>query len=281
MRFIEFTKMHGLGNDFILLDAFINGLPRVKYPDFSQKICARTTGIGADGLILIMPGGKANFRMRIYNSDGSQAEMCGNGFRCMIRYIYERGYTDKKTIAVDTLAGIITGEIVNDSEKKFTIRVAMGVPEFKADRIPLRTRKKEIIDGKITIAGMKYTMTAVSIGNPHAVLFVDDWYFDWKAVGKKIENHRLFPAKANVEFVEILSRKKLIMRSWERGAGPTLASGTGSCAAVAAGIRTGRLDNKVQVQLKLGSLRIEQDKKSGLIFKTGPAEYICTGRYFY
>jgi len=262
--------MHGLGNDFILLDAFINGLPRLKYPEFSQKICDRTTGIGADGLILIMPGNRADFKMRIFNSDGSEAEMCGNGFRCMIRHIFEKGYTRKKKIAVDTLAGTITGEIANDSDNKFAIRVAMGIPEFRAGKIPLRTKKKEIIDSKITVEGMKYTITAVSIGNPHAVLFVDDWDFDWRAVGKKIENHRLFPAKANVEFVEILNRKKLIMRDWERGAGATLASGTGSCAAVAAGIRTGKLDNKVEL-----------DDESGLIYKTGPAEYICTGHYFY
>ncbi len=281
MRFIEFTKMHGLGNDFILLDGIEKRLPRLKFGNFTKAICDRTTGIGADGLILIMPGTRADFRMHIFNSDGSQAEMCGNGFRCLIRYIYERGYTDRKKIAVDTLAGTITGEIVNDSGKNFTIRVAMGRPEFRAKNIPLRTKKKEIIDSKITVEGMKYTLTAVSIGNPHAVLFVDNWDFDWRAVGRMIEKHRLFPAKANVEFVEIINRKKLIMRDWERGAGATLASGTGSCAAVAAGIRTGRLDNSVEVKLKLGSLRIELDDESDLIYKTGPAEYICTGNYFY
>lgn len=281
MKPIEFIKMHGLGNDFILLDGIAKKLPRLNYRHITKAICERTIGIGADGLILILPSKRTDFRMRIYNSDGGEAEMCGNGFRCLIRYVFEKGYTRKKKIDVHTLAGRITGEIISERANKFTVRVAMGKPEFRANKIPMKTAKKEIIDGTIAVGGIKYTITAVAIGNPHAVIFVDDWDFDWKTIGKKLEYQRLFPARTNVEFANIISRKKLVVRSWERGAGATLASGTGSCAAVAAGIRTGRLDKSVEVKLKLGSLRIEQDDESGQIFKTGPAEYICTGKYFY
>lgn len=273
--------MHGLGNDFILLDGIKKRLPTLKWHRFAAAVCHRQTGIGADGLILMLPSGKADFRMRIFNSDGSEAEMCGNGFRCMIRYLYEKRYTRKKSIEIETLAGIITGQVVESSKSNFMVKVAMGRPEFCTKKIPVKTSKPEIIENQLKVGRETYIATVVSIGNPHIVLLVDDLKFDWKLLGARMEMHHLFPQRANVEFVHVISHNRIEMRSWERGAGPTMASGTGAAAATAAGIRTGRLNNKVEVIFERGSLFMEYDRESGQIYKTGPAEYCFTGIYQY
>ncbi|MBD3216982.1 MAG: diaminopimelate epimerase [candidate division Zixibacteria bacterium] len=281
MRKLQFTKMHGLGNDFIFVDGIVRKLPRLKWSNLAVKICERLTGVGADGLILMLPSRKADFRMRIFNSDGSEAEMCGNGFRCMIRYLHDNRYTSRKKIPVQTLAGSITGAVVKSSKSDFRVRVAMGSPEFKAEKIPVKISGSVLVDGKIKIGSDSYIVTAVSMGNPHAVLFMDSLKMDWRSLGAQLELHKRFPERANVEFVKVINRKKIEMISWERGAGPTMASGTGASAAVAAGIKTGRLDHKVEVKFELGSLIIEYDEEENQIYKTGPAEYSFSGTYHY
>lgn len=273
--------MHGLGNDFIFLDGIKHALLRLAWDKLAAAICKRQTDVGADGLILMLPSHRADFRMRIFNSDGSEAEMCGNGFRCMIRYLYDMKYTKKRIIEIETLAGIITGKVVKSSKSKFLVRVAMGKPEFDTKKIPIRTSKPEIIESKLKVGRETQIATVVSMGNPHIVVFVDDLKFDWKSLGARMEVHHLFPQRANVEFVHIISRIKVEVRSWERGAGPTMASGTGAAAATAAGIKTGRLNDKVEVKFERGSLFMEYDRKSGQIYKTGPAEYCFEGTYQY
>ncbi|HEQ99852.1 MAG TPA: diaminopimelate epimerase [candidate division Zixibacteria bacterium] len=281
MKELQFTKMHGLGNDFILVDGVVTKLPRLRWSDFAVRICRRSTAVGADGLILILPSRKADFRMRIFNSDGSEAEMCGNGFRCMIRYLRDKCYTSRDSIPVQTLAGRITGEIIKSAKSDYQVKVAMGRPEFRAEKIPVKTSKPEVIGSKLKAGSDSYIVTAVSMGNPHVVLFMDSLKIDWRSLGAKLEHHHLFPERANVEFVRIINRRKIEMISWERGAGPTMASGTGACAAVAAGIRTGQLDYKVGVDFKLGSLIVEYNKNEDMIYKTGPAEYCFSGTYYY
>jgi diaminopimelate epimerase len=278
---IDFIKMHGLGNDFILLDGIKKALRRLKWDKLAVAMCHRQTGVGADGLILMLPSREADFRMRIFNSDGSEAEMCGNGFRCMIRYLFDKRYSRKKSIEVETMAGIIAGQVVKSSKSSFMVKVAMGRPVFDTKKISIRTSQPEIIESRLKVGRETYIATVVSMGNPHIVLFVDNLKFDWKMLGPRLEMHHLFPQRANVEFVHILSRKKIEMRSWERGAGPTMASGTGAAAAAAAGIRTGKLNDTVEVKFESGSLFMEYDRESGQIYKTGPAEYCFKGTYQY
>ena len=273
--------MHGLGNDFILLDGIGKRLPQLNRPKLAVSMCNRQTGVGADGLILMIPSQMADFRMRIFNSDGSEAEMCGNGFRCMIRCLHDRKFTLSKSIRVETIAGTIIGQVIKSSKSQFMVRVAMGSPEFDTRKIPVKTSKHELIQSKLKIGRKSIVVTVVSMGNPHVVLFVQDLDFDWKTLGAQIEVNPLFPQRTNVEFVHIINRGKIEVRSWERGAGATMASGTGAAAATAAGIKTGGLNDKVEVRFKLGSLMMEFDRKSGRIYKTGPAEYCFSGVYQY
>ena len=281
MREFKFIKMHGLGNDFVYLDGLDENLPRIDLHKLALSICNRQTGVGADGLILILPSRTCDFRMRIFNADGGEAEMCGNGFRGLIRYLHDRGYTKKRTIQVETLAGTISGEIVRSRKKEPLVKVAMGIPEFRCNKIDVDTTHKEIIERKIRIKSQDYTITVVSMGNPHAVLFVPDFKFDWQTAGRDIENYKLFPKRTNVEFVQILNRRKIIVHSWERGVGPTMASGTGASAAVSSGIRCGYLDDSVEVFYDLGSMIIEWKNRERDLYKTGPAEYSFTGIYKY
>lgn len=281
MKELKFTKMHGLGNDFVYLDGIAENLPRLDLPKLTQSICNRQTGVGADGLIVMLPSKTCDFRMRIFNADGGEAEMCGNGFRGMIRYLNDCGHSKSKIIRVETLAGTISGEIVKSGKNAPLVRVAMGVPEFHCNKIDVDTAHKEFIERKIKIKSESYTITVVSMGNPHAVLFVPDFKFDWHGAGREIEYYKLFPKRTNVEFVKIIMRSKILVHSWERGVGPTMASGTGASAAVAAGIRCGYLDDSVEVVYDLGSLIIEWKNRDQDLFKTGPAEYSFTGTYKY
>jgi diaminopimelate epimerase len=281
VREFEFTKMQGLGNDFIFLDGLKNKLPKINFSRMAKTICNRATGVGADGLILILPSRKYDFRMRAFNSDGSEAEMCGNGFRCMIRYLTEYEYSHNFAIDVETLAGKITGEVVKSTQKEYLVKVAMGCPEFESKKIPIRTSKKYFVDSILKVGNKGYEVTCVSIGNPHTVLFVDTFNTHWKILGEQIENHKVFLERTNVEFVKVASKNKIRLISWERGAGPTMASGTGATAAVAAGIHTGRLNRKVEVVFDLGSLFINWDKNTNQIYKTGPAEYVFSGKYYF
>jgi len=281
MKEYSFIKMHGLGNDFIYLDGLSDKLPRADYHKLAVSICDRPSGVGADGLILILPSSVSDFKMRIFNADGSEAEMCGNGFRGLIRYLHDNGNTKKKNITVETLAGIISGEIIKSRKSIVQVKVGMGAPEFRCSKIDVETRHQEIIERSIKINSQNYTITIVSMGNPHAVIVVPDYKFDWHTAGKAIEHYKLFPKRTNVEFMQIINRTKVYVKSWERGVGPTMASGTGASSAVAAGIRCGYLDDTVEVVYDLGSLIIEWKNKNGGLFMTGPTEYSFSGVYKY
>ena len=277
---IEFVKMHGLGNDYIVIDALKQDLAKVNLKDLAQRICHRNLGVGADGTILVLRGKTHPFRMRIYNSDGSQAEMCGNGIRCLARYIYENRLSKKTKQNIETLSGPIGTEILK-SKKSFLVKVNMGRPILLKEKIPVKGNEAFCVNQNLKIGGKVLKFTAISIGNPHAVIFVDRFDESWQRWGKLIENHPIFPKKINVEFVKVLSRKRIQLKVWERGAGSTLACGTGACAAAVAGIMNGRLDRKLKVSFQYGQLDMEWNEKNNSISMIGPAEKICDGIYDY
>jgi len=277
MREIKFTKMHGLGNDFIVIDGLTDEIPRINWAEKAGVLCDRAIGVGADGVILALPGKKLDYRMRIFNSDGSEAEMCGNGFRCMVRLLHDRKLMNGRKCAVETIGGEIEAEVVSSKKSDFAVRYCLGEPIFDAESIPVKSDSRYFINGSLKLKDKKYTLTALSLGNPHAVMFVDDLLFDWEDVGREIENHEMFPNRTNVEFVMPLGPSKVGLQSWERGAGPTYASGTGACAAVAAGVMVGLLERSVEVVCHYGSLMVEWSADDGRIYQTGPAEYSFTG----
>lgn len=275
---VNFNKMQGAGNDFIIINGFDYNLPQPV--ELANKLCNRHFGIGADGLIIILPAeDKQNdFKMRIFNTDGSEAEMCGNGIRCFAHYVREKSLTDKNKIFVETLAGIITPEITEFQNKTSSVRVNMGKPGFKSSDIPVRLEKdiEYIKDYPLIIDDQKYEINCVSMGNPHAIIFTDNPdKYPLQKWGSKIETHHLFPEKTNVEFIKILNPGEIIMKVWERGSGITLACGTGATASVIAGIKNGLLDNKVLVHLPGGDLVIEWSGEEA--YMTGPAEFVYTG----
>lgn len=264
---IEFTKMHGLGNDMIVIDGRASGFAPTAGQ--ARRLCNRRRGIGADQILLLLDSDQADFRMRIWNGDGSEVEMCGNGIRCLARYIRSRGISDKNPLEIETPAGVIRPEIVGE-----LVRVDMGEPVFEASRIPVRGAGR-IRDVEIRAAGRSFRMSAVSMGNPHCVIVVDDvMAVPLEDVGPKLENHEWFPKRVNVEFVEVMDRSRLKVRVWERGAGATLACGTGACAAAVAMMDLGRIERKAVVSLPGGGLEIEWD---GRVWMTGPAEEVFTG----
>jgi diaminopimelate epimerase len=215
--------------------------------------------------------------MRIFNSDGSEAEMCGNGLRCMVRLLYDRRHLRKRKCAVETISGMIEASIVSAVRSNFQVRYCVGVPEFAAANVPVKVREEYFINGKIKIGSKNYVVTSLSVGNPHTVVFVDDLSFDWREVGAGIECHKMFPNRTNVEFVKVSGRGRVLLKSWERGAGPTHASGTGACAAVAAGVMVGLLKREVEVVCDFGSLFVEWDSESSIMYQTGPTDYCFTG----
>jgi len=267
---VKFSKWHGLGNDFIIIDDRRNSLR------FSRKkvafLCDRNFGIGCDQLMIIRKSTKADFRMDLYNQDGSRAEMCGNGIRCFAMYLLKRRITRKTELAVETDAGII-----RTSVKGRRVKVDMGEPLLDGPAIPVRMKGRVIAAPLETEAG-KFSFTAVSMGNPHAVIFVEDAVaVDLKRNGPIIENHPLFPNRTNVEFVQVLSNGKVKLRVWERGAGATLACGTGACATAVAGVLNGLTGRTVSVVLPGGTLKIRWDEKSNHVFMTGPATEVFNG----
>lgn len=277
MASLEFTKMHGLGNDFIVVDGIGKKIGSLQWSKLTVKLCDRFTGVGGDGLILALPSRRADARMRIFNSDGSEAEMCGNGLRCMIRLIYDRGYLKKKQCSIETMKQNIGAQVVSTSKKNFLVRYSVGMPDFLAERIPMNIDQDYFINGKIKIGRRSYVVTSLSVGNPHTVVFVDDLSFDWETVGSEIEMHPMFPNRTNVEFVMPATKSRILLKSWERGAGPTHASGTGACASVAAGVMVGLLKREVEVVCDLGSLTVEWPQSDGGVYQTGPADYCFTG----
>jgi len=278
---IEFMKMHGAGNDFVVIDDR-NGetAKKIPYPDLAKRLCSRHFGIGADGILLILNSETHDIRFRIFNSDGSEAGMCGNGIRCFASYLVAQNIVETTTIRVETPAGTVVPEVLESGEKRTRlVRVDMGEPVFDPGAIPFVCHTPRALDQVIVADGREVAVTAVAMGNPNAVVFVDDVEIvDLVNQGRAIETHDRFPEKANVVFIQVVDRNEVKMRVWERGAGETLACGTGACAAVAAGCITGRTDNRVLVHLAGGDLDILWERKSNHVFKTGPAVSVFTGR---
>ncbi|MCG0274681.1 MAG: diaminopimelate epimerase [Thermosediminibacteraceae bacterium] len=273
---MKFTKMHGLGNDFIVVNGFKEDI-RIIF-NKAEKICDRHRGIGADGILLVLPSDKADLKMRIINSDGSEADMCGNGIRCFARYAFSRGLVKKTHISVETLAGIIKPEVIIKDDIIESVRVDMGRYSLKNKDIPVAADPMgEAVDLELTVEGRVFKFTGVSMGNPHCVIFVDDVKsFPVEHIGPIIERHPLFPKKTNVEFVEVKGRDLLKMRVWERGAGLTMACGTGACASAVAAYKKGLVDPKVTVSLPGGDLLIEIEE-DGRVYMTGPAVEVYSG----
>lgn len=268
---MNFTKMNGLGNDFVVI-AGEQQLPD-NAAELAINLCNRFFGIGADGLVYILPSEIADFRMRIINSDGSEAEQCGNAIRCVAKYVYDNGLTDKEEITIETLgAGAQKVQLTVQDGKVATVRVDMGQPILNGLQIPTTVDAERVIEHPIEVDGREFRFTAVSMGNPHCVIYVDDAInFDLGTWGPKLETHPLFPRKVNVEFVTVNSRTHTDMRVWERGAGPTLACGTGACATVVASVLTGATDRTATVSLKGGDLLIEWNELDNHVYMTGPA----------
>lgn len=269
---IFFTKMQGIGNDFII----INNIDRkilYDYSKLSEYMCNRHFGIGADGVIYIEKSNTADFKMRIFNSDGSEAEMCGNGIRCFAKYLYQNKITKKKEIDIETLAGIKNVKLIFEEEKISYVEVNMGEPCFEYSKIPVFSKEEKdflIIDNA--------KVYPVSFGNPHCVKFVENVEnIDIKIDGNKIENYKYFPNKTNVEFVEIINEKEIKVRVWERGVGETLACGTGACAAAVISQKEKGLKNEILVHLNGGILKIQYDEKNKLVYMIGEAEEVFTG----
>lgn len=273
---MKFTKMQGIGNDYV----YVNCLEeKVDHPEELAKLVSdRHFGIGSDGLILIKPSEVADFEMAMYNADGSRGEMCGNGIRCVAKYVYDRGLTDKTHISIETLAGIKYLELIVEKGQVSQVRVDMGEPELLAEKIPVISQQEKVIDVPITAGEKEYRMTCVSMGNPHCVVFMEDVeHLEIEKVGPLFENHELFPKRINTEFVKVIDRKTLQMRVWERGSGETLACGTGACATAVAAMLNGFCEDEVQIHLLGGDLTIEWNKESNHVFMTGPAEIVFDG----
>ena len=273
---LEFTKMQGLGNDYIYIDAT---KIRIKNPSMLAKYMSdRHFGVGADGLILILPSSKADFSMRMFNADGSEAEMCGNGIRCVAKFVYDKCLTDKKIITVDTKAGIKTLTLNVVGKYVDTVKVDMGIPKYESECIPVISNTKIAKNLKIEILDKIFDVTCVSMGNPHTVIFVDDVdSFDVKKYGELIEKNEMFPQRTNVEFVEIKDTSNIKMRVWERGTGETLACGTGACASVVACVLNGLTSRNVRVQLLGGNLDILYNDNNH-VYMTGPAKTVFEGK---
>lgn len=275
---MKFTKMHGLGNDYVYVNCLKEKLKNP--PAVARFVSDRHFGIGSDGLILINPSRKADFEMEMYNADGSRGEMCGNGIRCVAKYVYDYGLTDKTHISVETLAGIKNLDLMLADGKAVLVKVDMGRPELEAEKIPVVTKRpsEKVIDMPIDVDGTGYRMTCVSMGNPHAVVFLEDVKgLEIEKIGPGFEKHEIFPRRINTEFVRVLDRKTVEMRVWERGSGETMACGTGACAAAAACMLNGLTENEVTVKLLGGDLLIRWDREADKIYMTGPATVVFDG----
>ncbi len=278
---IEFTKMEGLGNDFIIMDDRAGKIASYRpYPALAQKLCSRHFGIGADGIILILSSKDHDIKFRIYNSDGSEAQMCGNGMRCFAKLLYEKKIISKKIFRVDTKAGTVIPEVmVDENDKVWSVKVDMGEPILLCRDIPFKSPNERALDEPLMVKDREYRITTVSMGNPHAVIFVEDLEsVDVEKIGRSIETHERFPEKTNVEFIQVVSRTELKMKVWERGAGITLACGTGACAVLVAAHLTGRTEDQALIHLTGGDLEIHWDKATNHVFKTGPANLVFEGR---
>lgn len=277
---MKFTKMHGCGNDYIYVNGFAEKIPAEEKPVLVQRLSDRHFGIGGDGVIFINPSDVADFEMEMYNADGSRGEMCGNGIRCVAKYVYDKGMTNATEISVVSAGKIkyltLTVDKTHDVVTK--VRVNMGSPILEPALIPVEAEGEQAVNVPIEVDGEEYRMTCVSMGNPHAVVFMEHVReMDIEKIGPSFENHKRFPKRINTEFVEIIDRKNVFMRVWERGTGETLACGTGCCATAVACILNGLTDEEITVKLLGGELSIQWDRKVNLIYMTGPAETVFEG----
>ena len=273
---MKFTKMQGLGNDYVYVNCFEEKIENP--PAVARYVSDRHFGIGSDGLIMINPSEVADFEMEMYNADGSRGEMCGNGIRCVAKYVYDYGLTDKTQISVETLGGIKYLDLTVEDGKVVLVKVDMGKPELKSDLIPIISENEKVIDEPIEVDGQVYHMTGVSMGNPHTVIYVDDVKnLDLEKIGPKFENHERFPKRINTEFVRCIDRNTVEMRVWERGSCETLECGTGACAVAVASILNNLTDTRVTVKLLGGDLQIEWDREKNHVFMTGPAKVVFDG----
>ena len=274
---MEFTKMQGCGNDYVYVNGFEN---KIDNPNkLSEIVSDRHFGIGSDGLIVINPSEKADFKMRMYNADGSEGKMCGNGIRCVAKYVYDNKMTDKTTITVETLSGIKTLELNVKNDKVETVKVNMGTPILLPKDVPVVSDKDKVVDEPIVIDDKEYRITCVSMGNPHAITFIENTDdLEIETIGPKFENNPIFPDRVNTEFIQVLDRNTVKMRVWERGSGETFACGTGACATVVACVLNGLTDDKVTVKLLGGDLFIEYNREENTVYMTGPAKVSFTGK---
>ena len=276
---IKFTKMHGLGNDYVYIDAINQKIENDS--SLAKFVSNRHFGIGSDGLILICKSKVADFKMRMFNSDGSEAEMCGNGIRCVGKFVYDKGLTNKTTVKIETLAGIKTLILNTKDGKVETARVDMGEPILEAEKIPVISTEEPVKNLELEAENKKFKFTCVSMGNPHAITIVENTKeFDVEKYGKVLEVDKAFPKKANIEFAQIIDRQNINMRVWERGAGETLACGTGACATAVACNLNGLTDRKVNIELLGGTLNIEWNETDNHVYMTGPAVTVFDGELY-
>lgn len=276
---MKFTKMQGLGNDYVYVNCLKEKI--ADPPELARKISDRHFGVGSDGLIMINPSDKADFEMEMYNADGSRAEMCGNGIRCVAKYVYDYGLTDKTYISVETLAGIKYLDLTVENGKVSLVKVDMGQPILEPEKIPVAAKGSRVVDEPLLVDGKEYRMTCVSMGNPHAVIFVDEDVknLPLEKIGPSFENHTCFPKRVNTEFVRVIDRHTAEMRVWERGSGETLACGTGTCAVAVACVLNGLTEDAITVHLLGGNLYIEWDREKNTVYMTGPAEVVFDGEW--
>ena len=278
---MKFTKMQGLGNDYVYVNCFKEKIDTP--PEVAKIVRDRHFGIGSDGLIMINPSKVADFEMEMYNADGSRGEMCGNGIRCVAKYVYDYGLTDKTHISVETLGGIKYLDLTVKDGKVALVRVDMGEPELDPEKIPIIMKgysdeTDRVLNAQIKVDGKEYHMTGVSMGNPHDVVYIDDVQgLDIEKIGPKFENHERFPQRINTEFARVIDRKTVEMRVWERGSGETLACGTGACAVAVASILNGYTEREVEIRLLGGNLQIEWNEEDNHVYMTGPATVVFDG----
>lgn len=275
---MKFTKMQGCGNDYVYINGFTEKI--ADKPAFVRAVSDRHFGVGGDGAIFINSSEEADFEMEMYNADGTRAEMCGNGIRCVAKYVYDKGLTDKKQISIVSFGNVKYVDLYVEDGLVSSVKVNMGAPILEAEKVPVKSAMAQSVDEPITVNGKEYRMTCVSMGNPHAVVFMKDVAnLDIVSIGPLFENHEVFPNRTNTEFVEVIDRTHVNMRVWERGTGETLACGTGCCATVVASVLNNLTEDKVTVHVLGGEIEIQWDREENLVYMTGPASTVFEGEF--
>ena len=279
---MKFTKMHGCGNDYLYINGFEEKLSSEEKPDWVRKVSDRHFGVGGDGAIFINSGKEAEFEMEMYNADGTRAQMCGNGIRCVAKFVYDKGLTNKTSITVESFGKVKYLDLtLGEDGKVASVKVNMGAPILNAKEVPVVSDNDKVINEPIVVNGDTYNMTCVSMGNPHAVVFLEGYDdlkdFEIEKIGPFFESHERFPERVNTEFVRVIDRQTVQMRVWERGTGETLACGTGCCAIAVACVLNGLTDNKITIQVLGGEIVCEWDQEKNLVFMTGPATTVFEG----